>query len=189
MFVNTKIKGFKIPFHINFEEVNLRFYVKHFHKGEWRRGVVFIKEIVPKSMITFVANTVYKEKYQTMKMRHAWNSDDRQLTVKYEWKEGQWNSFFVNADDEMQNITIGSEEEFITEHYWGYTKLSDVKTAQYEVKHPRWKVFPVVNHEIKVDFSVVYGDDFKFLNNLNPVSVMLAEGSEIQVMKGETLNL
>lgn len=189
MFINTKIKGIKIPFHINFEEVNLRFYVKHFHEGEWRRGVVFIKEIVPKSMITFVANTVYKEKYQTMKMRHAWNSDERQLTVRYEWKKGNWYSFFVNADNEKQDIPIGSEEEFITEHYWGYTKLSDVKTAQYEVKHPRWKVFPVINHDIKVDFSAVYGDDFKFLNNLNPVSVMLAEGSEIQVMKGETLNL
>ncbi len=187
-FVNTKIKGFKIPFHVNFEEVNLRFYVKHFHKGEWKRGVVFIKEIVPKRMITFVANTIYKEKYQTMKMNHDWNEDDRLLTVKYAWKKENWHSFFVNTDNEKQDIAIGSEEEFITEHYWGYTKISDTKTAQYEVKHPRWKVYPVINHEIKVDFSSVYGEDFEILNNLNPVSVMLAEGSEIQVLNGTIIN-
>ena len=40
MFVNTKIKGVKIPFHVNFEEVNLRFYVKRYDNGEWKRGVV-----------------------------------------------------------------------------------------------------------------------------------------------------
>lgn len=188
MFLHTKVKGIKIPLHVNFEEVNLRFYVKHFHQGEWRRGVVFIKEIVPKTMITFVANSIYNEKYQTMKMRHQWNLDERQLTVKYEWKYDNWNSFFVNSDNEIQPIAIGSEEEFITEHYWGYTQLSDRKTAQYEVKHPRWKVYPVINHEIKVDFATVYGKDFEILNNLKPVSVMLAEGSEIQVMKGEMIN-
>jgi uncharacterized protein YqjF (DUF2071 family) len=186
-FLNTKVKGIKIPFHINFEEVNLRFYVKHYHNGEWRRGVVFIKEIVPKRMISFVANTLYKEKYHTMKMRHDWNEDERQLTVKYEWKKDNWQSFFMNCDNEIQPIAIGSEEEFITEHYWGYTQLSDTKTAQYEVKHPRWKVYPVVNYQIKVDFASVYGHDFEILNNLKPVSVMLAEGSEIQVMKGENI--
>jgi uncharacterized protein YqjF (DUF2071 family) len=188
MFLNTKVKGIKIPFHINFEEVNLRFYVKHFHSGEWRRGAVFIKEIVPKRMIAVVANTLYKEKYQTLKMRHDWKDDERQLTVKYEWKKDNWQSFFVNADNEIQTMAMGSEEEFITEHYWGYTQLSDTKTAQYQVKHPRWKVYPVVNYQIKVDFASVYGQEFECLNNLEPVSVMLAEGSKIQVMKGEVIH-
>src|SRR5688500_11199158 len=63
MFLNTRVKGFKIPFHINFEEVNLRFYIRYKHKNEWRRGVVFIKEIVPKHALTLVANTVYGENY------------------------------------------------------------------------------------------------------------------------------
>ena len=72
MFVNTKLLGVKVPFHINFEEVNLRFYVKRKAHNEWRRGVVFIKEIVPKPMLTFVANTVYKEHYETLPMKHSW---------------------------------------------------------------------------------------------------------------------
>src|SRR5688500_2284903 len=66
MFLNTKLKGIKIPFHSNFEEVNLRFYVRHKCTGEWKRGVVFIKEIVPLPTLTFVANTIYKENYETM---------------------------------------------------------------------------------------------------------------------------
>jgi uncharacterized protein YqjF (DUF2071 family) len=43
MFEEVKLLGFKIPFHVNFEEVNLRFYVRHFHNGQWKRGAVFIK--------------------------------------------------------------------------------------------------------------------------------------------------
>ena len=46
MFVNTRMLGVKVPFHVDFEEVNLRFYVKYNDNGTWKRGVVFIKEIV-----------------------------------------------------------------------------------------------------------------------------------------------
>ena len=66
MFENVKVLGVKIPFHVNFEEVNLRFYVKRFEDGKWKRGTVFIKEIVPKHAVTLVANTLYKERYQTL---------------------------------------------------------------------------------------------------------------------------
>lgn len=187
MFIDTKVKGCKIPFHIHFEEVNLRFYVKHFDGKDWKRGVVFIKEIVPKRMITLVANKIYGEKYETLKMRHEWNLQQQQLTVKYEWKKDKWYSFFVNSINEKQTIEIGSEEEFITEHYWGYTKISKTKTAEYEVKHPRWEVYPVINHSINVNFEEVYGNDFLFLNQTSPVSVFLAEGSEISVMKGKNI--
>lgn len=33
MFINTRLLGLRIPFHKNFEEVNLRFCVKRFDKG------------------------------------------------------------------------------------------------------------------------------------------------------------
>ena len=87
MFVNTKLLGIKIPFHINFEEVNLRFYVKRFEDGTWKRGVVFIKEIVPKRALTFVANTVYNENYETLPMEHLWSIENNQRIVQYKWKK------------------------------------------------------------------------------------------------------
>ena len=80
-----------------------------------------------------------------------------------------------------------SEEEFITEHYWGYTKLSDSKTSEYQVEHPRWNVYPIKNYSIDVDFGKVYGDDFGFISNEKPKSVFLAEGSEIKVLGGKKI--
>ena len=36
MFKNTRLLNIPIPFHTDFEEVNLRFYVKHFDGNEWK---------------------------------------------------------------------------------------------------------------------------------------------------------
>jgi uncharacterized protein YqjF (DUF2071 family) len=189
MFVNTKLKGIPVPFHQNFEEVNLRFYVKHKTKnGAERRGVVFIKEIVPKMMISFVANTLYGEHYETLDMDHSWNEHDGLLEVEYKIEKDQWYSMKVIADTASEEIPVSCEAEFITEHYWGYTKLSDTETSEYEVWHPRWKVHPVKSYSCDFDFGKVYGDDFAFINELKPFSVMLAEGSEIKVMEGGKLS-
>lgn len=183
MFVNTKMLGMKIPFHINFEEVNLRFYVKHKSKGEYKRGVVFIKEIVPLPAITLVANTLYKEHYQTKPMAHEWSFDDKSQTITYKWKDKTWQTITVKAGLKGQPVKVGSEEEFITEHYWGYTKINEKKTFEYEVTHPTWEAYPVKEYEIKIDFGAVYGRDFEVLNRIEPTSVMLAEGSIITVEK------
>ena len=183
MFVNTKMLGIKIPFHINFEEVNLRFYVKHKSNGEYKRGVVFIKEIVPLPAITLVANTLYKEHYQTKPMSHEWSSNDKEQTITYKWKDKMWQEITVKAGLEGQSVEVGSEEEFITEHYWGYTKINEKKTFEYEVTHPTWEVYPVKEYDIKIDFGAVYGRDFEVLNRIEPTSVMLAEGSIITVEK------
>jgi len=185
MFLDVKLRGFNIPFHTNFEEVNLRFYVKFKEGNIWKRGVVFIKEIVPKPAITFVANTLYKENYQTLPMKHLWVEQEHQLEVNYYWKNKNWHNFSVTADPEAKEILIDSEEEFITEHYWGYTKIGLNRTSEYGVEHPRWEAYPVRDYTINVDFGINYGADFTFLNQAKPDSVMLAEGSEIRVLKGK----
>lgn len=182
LFRNTRVKGVAIPGHINFEEVNLRFYVKRRVNGETRRGVVFIKEIVPRRMITFVANRVYKENYVTRKMRHQVNESDREVFVEYAWKEKNKRQYFnVSALTPPVHFHSGSEEEFITEHYWGYAKHGNSYTNEYEVTHPKWQIYPVIQFQIQVDFDYVYGSDFKILNELTPASVFLAEGSLITV--------
>lgn len=182
MFLNTKLVGLSIPFHRNFEEVNLRFYVRYKDKTEWKRGVVFIKEIVPKAAITFVANTIYGEHYQTLKMSHRWEENDLNRNVAYSWRHKNTNhSISVKADREPCIIAPGSETEFITEHYWGYTKLSENETYEYEVTHPKWQHYPVQDYRINVDFGEIYGQEFSALTHLEPISVMLAEGSAITV--------
>lgn len=138
MFLNTKLLNFKIPYHVNFEEVNLRFYVKRMEHNVWKRGVVFIKEIVPKPALTFVANTVYKENYETLPMKHLWGETEGERQVEYSWrKNSKWQTFSVRARKQAAEIKPRSETEFITEHYWGYAKVSNTRTNEYEVTHPR----------------------------------------------------
>jgi len=182
MFLNTKLLGISIPFHRDFEEVNLRFYVKRFENGEWKRGVVFIKEIVPKFALSFVANTVYNENYETMPMKHYWNIENDEQVLSYDFKkDGKWNSMNVTTSKTSVEIPLNSETEFITEHYWGYARINNEKTNEYEVTHPKWKAYKVLNYNINIDFGKVYGQQFLFLNDIKPSSVMLAEGSEITV--------
>ncbi len=182
MFQNTRLLGIPIPFHRHFEEVNLRFYVRYCDHGHWKRGVVFIKEIVPKPALSFVANQIYKEHYQTMEMSHLWEHHSGNLSVEYAWKLGNnENKFKIEANASPIEIPENSVTEFITEHYWGYTKVDNKSTFEYEVVHPRWKAYEVLQHDISVDFESVYGNDFKILSNQSPTSVMLAEGSEIVV--------
>lgn len=188
MFKNTKVLGIKIPFHIDFEEVNLRFYVKRFENGEWKRGVVFIKEIVPKKAITFIANTLYQEHYETQKMRHEIIENKNTDTFIYQWKnDKKWNTIQIETKKNPVEIEIDSEAEFITEHYFGYTKINTKTTFEYEVQHPRWEQFEVLNHNVEIDFEKTYGSDFGLLQNIKPTSVFLAKGSEITVMNKRKL--
>jgi len=182
LFTKVRLLGIPVPFHTEFEEVNIRFYVRRKTVNGWKRGVVFIREIVPKAAISFVANTVYKENYQTLPMRHRWVKGEEQNTVEYQWKKaGNWQTFSLETSPISVPIEDGSEEEFITEHYWGYAAVNDQKSNEYEVTHPRWQLYPVLDHAIEVDYGLCYGPEFAFLNTATPTSVFLAEGSAITV--------
>ncbi|WP_433813815.1 YqjF family protein [Flavobacterium johnsoniae] len=190
MFKNTKVLGIKVPFHVDFEEVNLRFYVKRFENGEWKRGVVFIKEIVPKKAITFIANTLYQEHYETQKMRHEIIESNNTNTFIYQWKnDKEWNTIELETKKVLTQIETNTEAEFITEHYFGYTKIDQETTFEYEVTHPRWEQYEVLNHRIDIDFEKNYGSDFGFLQTQKPTSVFLAKGSKITVKNKRKLQV
>ena len=188
MFNNTRLLGFNIPFHINFEEVNLRFYVRYNDNGSWKRGVVFIKEIVPKPAISIIANTFYKEKYCSMQMKNSCINTANEMKIGYQWKyKGYWNKLEVAADDKAQPLQPGSEAAFISEHYWGYSKYNDHTTNEYEVKHPSWNVYPVKTYTIDCEFEKLYGKQFSFLQTITPNSVFMAQGSAISVSNKKVL--
>ena len=190
MFLDTRVKGLSIPFHRHFEEVNLRFYVAHqTPEGENRRGVVFIQEIVPKPAIAWTANLLYGERYRAMPMGHRWTKDHGRLEVEYHWHRKGRHAIGVNATDRPEPLVSGSEAEFITEHYWGYTRINGGATSEYGVEHPSWQVYPVSDYAINVDFGEVYGQEFAFLNGQQPRSVFLAEGSPIVVRAGRKLTI
>jgi uncharacterized protein len=183
MFRDTRLLGFKIPFHINFEEINLRFYVKRLDSGVWKRGVVFIKEIVPKYAIKLIANTLYKEQYACMPMRNFKTQSAAGFHLAYHFKHNRrWNKIEADTADIEIPLNDTSLEHFIAEHYWGYAKYTANTTYEYEVIHPKWWMLKVNSYLIDCDFTSVYGQKFSFLSS-PPDSVFVATGSPITILK------
>jgi uncharacterized protein len=185
MFENTKVKGIKLPGHVNFEEFNLRFYVFRREGNEMKRGVVFVKEIVPKPLIAFVARTIYREPYISMPMWHTLELEKENGIVAYCF--GKDNDMRAELAGPAYSFEKGSIEDFITEHYWGYNKYSEEVTMEYEVEHPSWKIRPVKNSTIHLDVKTLYGESFVPYLTGTPHSAFMAEGSEILVRDGTKL--
>jgi uncharacterized protein YqjF (DUF2071 family) len=185
LFADTRVLGVPIPWHRTFEEVNLRFYVRRSVAGEVRRAVTFIREVVPRSMIARVARLAYNEPYQVLPMRHqfgALSADGVPRTVEYEWRlSSGWAGMSVQSTGAGRVAEAGSLEEFITEHYWGYTRQRDGSTVEYQVAHPRWRVWPVLAPRVTGDMAALYGKDFATLLSSPPTSAFLADGSAVTV--------
>jgi uncharacterized protein YqjF (DUF2071 family) len=191
-FLNTRILGLSIPFHSNFEEVNLRFYVRYKGPEGWRRGVVFIKELVPRRAIATVARLAYNENYQALPMRHTIKSElvsgQQTIYVSYSWLWGkQWQGMQVQARGTPDPLVPGSEEEFITEHYWGYTSQRDGGTAEYQVEHPPWQVWTVNEVKFECNVARLYGEQYVKALQADPSSAFLADGSAVIVRRGQRI--
>ncbi|MFD1256434.1 YqjF family protein [Mucilaginibacter terrae] len=182
MFLNTKVLGVKWPFHVNFEEVNLRFYVRYFNGKEWKRGAVFISEIVPKLIIPLVANNLYNEHYKALPMRHSVKLlPNQQSEYLYEWKyNGWWNKLGATVSDAYTPMQTGSAEQFIFEHYWGYNSINASTTLEYAVEHPSWEIALVTNPVFEAEVGMLYGKTLEpYLKQ--PFSAFFAKGSAVAV--------
>ncbi len=187
-FREVRVRGRRIPYHTHFPEVNLRFYVRYKDGSEWKRGVVFIREIVPLRAVAWVANTLFGERYISLPMRYVEAGDATALRTAYHWwYKSRWNSISLKAAGRSVALQEGSQEEFITEHFWGYAKAGANRTNEYQVAHPRWAIYPVVECLVDCDFGRLYGPAFANLGERRPQSAFLAEGSAIEVYKKKRL--
>lgn len=182
MFKKTSLFHIPIPWLGSFEEVNLRFYVKRMEDNEIKRGVVFINETVPFKLVAWLANKLYKEHYIAIPTKNKIETTNISKKVRYEWKiNNAWNHLAVNTTLQKEEMLSNSIEEFIYEHYYGYTKIHNQLSQEYRVNHPRWLVNKVIDYSIQCDFKAMYGQDFAFLSNQEPDSVIIAEGSPVTV--------
>ncbi len=182
LFKDIRIFNIPVPFYRTFEEVNLRFYVVRKNKNETKRGVVFINETVPNQVVAWLANKLYREHYTATPTRHHWERTKNSKKIGYQWQvDKNWNSMAVQATAASDHINEGSFEEFIFEHYFGYTKINESTSEEYKILHPSWKVNKVVRHTIQCDFEKTYGKEFGYLNAIEPHAVFMAEGSSIAV--------
>ena len=192
-FLNTRVLGLPIPFHINFEEANLRFYVRYRGPEGWRRGVVFIKELVPRRAIAAVARLVYNENYQALPMTNVVKqeklNEQQSVLVGYSWYFNQrWQGIEVQVQGQPAPLLSDSEEAFITEHYWGYTALRNGGTAEYQVEHPPWSVWTANEVKFDCDVARLYGEQFVKTLQAAPSSTFLADGSAVIVRRGQRIS-
>jgi uncharacterized protein YqjF (DUF2071 family) len=189
LFLNTRVRGVAIPGHRNFEEVNLRFYVRREAEDGWRRGVVFIKELVPRSAIALVARKLYHEPYLALPMAHRIQTDAGEVrSAEYSWIfRKRQHRLGLTTSGAAEALIPGSEAEFITEHYWGYNAQPDGSTLEYRVEHPCWRVQAARESRFECDVAGLYGEAFAASLDRPPVSAFLAEGSAVTVYQGVRL--
>jgi uncharacterized protein YqjF (DUF2071 family) len=182
LFEKTRLFGVPVPFYGDFEEVNLRFYVVGEEDGQHRRGVVFINETVPFRAVATLANLLYSEHYSTRRMSHEIQRSESGFRIGYKWagrQRGQ--KLWAEAGENLRPMAPGGKEEFIFEHYYGYTRISDTVSERYRVVHPSWQVYDVRDYGVECDFGEMYGDRFAHLTGKSPDSVFLAHGSDVRV--------
>jgi uncharacterized protein YqjF (DUF2071 family) len=185
-FNRSRVFGLTIPFHQAFEEVNLRFYVKRSSK----RGVVFIRELVPKFAVAAVARVAYKENYLCVPMSHRieTQAEGQIASAEYAWGSGQDRcSMRIETGGASYLPTDRSLSQFITEHYWGYAVQPDGGSLEYEVQHPRWCVRNSKRAVFSGDATGIYGAEFAQVLTRVPDSAFMADGSPVTIFKGSRI--
>jgi uncharacterized protein YqjF (DUF2071 family) len=185
-FCSTRLFGyFPVPFHTNFDEVNLRFYVRRKEGDDDRRGVVFIAEVVPRRAIATTARLAYGENYSCLPMKHRIEAQGRDKTIEYQWQVGnEWCRLSAKTAGLPNHPQEGSLEQFITEHFWGYSIQRGGGCVEYHVTHDPWRVWASVDGGFEGETSALYGNELATVLQRRPDSAFVAEGSPVIVSTG-----
>lgn len=177
-FLDTRVLGVPWPGYRNFPEINLRFYVRH---GE-DRGVVFIREYVPKRLIAWLARGLYNEPYRAAPMRSAWTEHDSGFELTHTLQQGgTTHTLTMKLGQQVSTPPTDSTAHFFKEHSWGFGQSRRNTLSRYEVWHPVWETRPVEAVQMDWDFGAVYGPEWADLNDATPYHTAFALGSAIRV--------
>ena len=177
-FLDTKVLGIPWPGYRDFSELNLRFYVR---RGD-ERGVVFVREFVPKRLIVWLARGIYNEPYRSAPMTSSNCENDVSITIEHRLTlAGRANVLRVTGAKPAYRPDVSSQEHFFKEHQWGFNTDRRGRTVRYRVEHPIWDVFPVRDYTIDLDWEAVYGPEWRLLHDVAPISTILAVGSAVAV--------
>ena len=191
LFRKTRVLGIPAPFHGEFEEVNLRFYVRRRTGSGIRRGVVFVKELVPRRLVALIARRAYHEKYLAVPMAHeiAFRPDRSPARVAYSWSHaGETARLRLATRPGLRPLETGSVEEFLAEHCFGYVAQPGGATAEYAVEHPPWRTWAAEEARLEGGVASLYGAVLASSIGRPPDVAFLAEGSGIRVRRGTRID-
>jgi hypothetical protein len=182
--VDTRVLGFPALFHVDFPEVNLRFYVVRQVGSELRRGVVFLCELVSRRAVALIARAAYNEPYRVVpllaKVKRSGSGNAEEM--EYSWRDaGRWCRFAGTVAGPLRACDAGSDEEFFTSRHWGYTRQRDGGTIEYHVKHGPWRASAVKEAVVEGRLADTYGAVLAARLAAAPASVIIADGSEVSV--------
>ena len=183
-FVHTRVLGLPALFHLDFPEVNLRFYVVREIGSERRRGVVFLCELVSRRIVALIARAAYNEPYRIVPLRaRVQRAHNGQLgRMEYSWRDkGGWCRFAGTAGGPLRDCAADSDEEFFTARHWGYTRQRDGGTIEYHVEHAPWRATTVEEAVVEGRMADTYGAALAARLGGAPASVIVADGSEVSV--------
>jgi uncharacterized protein YqjF (DUF2071 family) len=189
LFLDTSVLGIPALFHRNFEEVNLRFYVRRKVGAESRAGIVFIREMVPLPLVAQIARLTYNEPYRTVPMAHTIVDTDHELqSVEYLFGGARDRCrITLHVDGRSRPIADGSDEEFLSDRAWGYTRQRNGGTVEYRVEHERWNVWPATRGELVGPVGEFYDEPFAGIISAAPASAFVADGSAVSVYTPERI--
>lgn len=152
--------------------------------------MVFIKELVPRRAIAWLARWLYNENYEAMPMSHqdevARGEDGR---IHYGWEHREQRcGLSARITEEPYLPEPDSEEASITKHNWSYVRQRSGATVEYQVRHPRWPVWRVTESSLSCNTGSLYGAAFADLSSRTPSSVFVALGSEVVIHRGRRLD-
>jgi len=183
LFLDTHVLGVPAFFHRDFEEVNLRFYARRSVGSETRRGVVFIRELVPLPLVAGAARLTYNEPYRTIPMSHTVVATEGELQSVEFCFGGPRDEcrLTLHVDAGPRPMVPGSDEEFLSARAWGYTRQRDGGTVEYWVNHARWNVWSPAAAQLYGPLAEFYDEPFASILSEAPASVFVADGSAVAV--------
>lgn len=182
IFSKPRVLNIPAPVYRSFEEINLRFYVRRKENNNWKKGVVFIREIAPARLIGLSAKWLYKENFISLPLKHEFHTNDDLQYINYACKvKNKWGQLNITCAAKEFDPEPGCIEGFIRDHYWGYTKNKNDRTAEFSIEHSSWKIYPATHFALNMNIGEIYGPGFTDYFDQKPVSVFLMDGGFTKV--------
>jgi len=178
--VDVRVLGLRIPGFTTHPQVNLRVYVRpHAAPAVW-----FVRELVPSRLIAAVGRLLYREPFQAARLEAKFADSADGVTAEYRFGRGA-RRYHVRVTGSRSAAVppATSFEHYLKERTSGCRTDRHRRLQTFRVQHPSWAVREVKRVDYDVDFGALYGQEWRFLNDRKPVSVIFAVGSEVAVYR------
>lgn len=177
-FVDTRVRGRRIPGFVDFPEINFRTYVR---QGD-HQGVVAIRELVPSPLAAAIARLRFNEPFRSAPIESRTQSLGDELLVEHRWRWKERRYFLrVTADQHSIPAPAQGPPHNLLGRRWAYGRTRRGQPIRLRVEHPEWALRRIRTLDYEVDFGALYGPEWAVLNGRRPDGTHLAVGSAISI--------